>query len=145
MADELKMVRGEGLWQDKYNRLVDTVEKMGGVVNGLQWTELTKDGLVFPSGVEFINGGYAYAKLGNRKMVLLSVLVRITSDIKGIAFPGVVTLPDMIAPKSTLINWAGGLTEFQIQGNSVMLGDTVGNANRQWNDRQYTITKLYVA
>lgn len=30
MADELKMVRGEGLWQDKYNRLVDTVEKMGG-------------------------------------------------------------------------------------------------------------------
>lgn len=30
MADELKMVYGEGFWQDKYNRLVDTVEKMGG-------------------------------------------------------------------------------------------------------------------
>lgn len=30
MADELKMVHGEGLWQDKYNRLVDTVEKIGG-------------------------------------------------------------------------------------------------------------------
>lgn len=30
MADELKMKQGEGLWQDKYNRLVDAVEKMGG-------------------------------------------------------------------------------------------------------------------
>lgn len=30
MADELKMKRGEGLWQDKYNRLVDSVEKVGG-------------------------------------------------------------------------------------------------------------------
>ena len=30
MVDELKMTHGEGLWQDKYNRLVDTVEKMGG-------------------------------------------------------------------------------------------------------------------
>lgn len=30
MVDELKMTHGEGLWQDKYNRLVDTVEKWEG-------------------------------------------------------------------------------------------------------------------
>lgn len=26
----VKMKQGEGQWQDKYNRLVDTVEKVGG-------------------------------------------------------------------------------------------------------------------
>ena len=145
MADELKMVRGEGLWQGKYNRLVDTVEKMEGVVDDLQWTKQTKDGLVFPSGVEYVDGGYSYIQLGNRKLVFLSVAVKVTSDVKELAFSNVVTLPDEIVSGSRWINWLGGLTEFQLQGNGIMIGDTNGNATRQWNNRTYVITALYVA
>ena len=145
MADELKMVHGEGLWQDKYNRLVDTVEKMGGVVDDLQWTKQTKDGLVFPSGVEYVDGGYSYIQLGNRKLVFLSVAVKVTSDVKELAFSNLITLPDEIASNSQWIHWLGGLTEFQLLRNEIMIGDTNGNATRQWNNRNYFITALYVA
>lgn len=145
MADELKMVHGEVLWQDKYNRLVDTVEKMEGVVDDLQWTKQTKDGLVFPSGVEYVDGGYSYIQLGNRKLVFLSVAVKVTSDVKELAFSNLITLPDEIASNSQWIHWLGGLTEFQLLRNEIMIGDTNGNANRQWNNRNYFITALYVA
>ncbi|WP_191363492.1 hypothetical protein [Limosilactobacillus oris] len=145
MADELKMVRGEGLWQNKHNALVDVVEKMGGVVDDLQWTKQTKDGLVFPSGVEYVEGGYSYIPLGNCKLVFLSVAVKVTSDVKELAFSNLITLPDEIASNSPWIHWLGGLTEFQLLGNEIMIGDTNGNANRQWNNRTYVITALYVA
>ena len=145
MADELKMVHGEVLWQDKYNRLVDTVEKMEGVVDDLQWTKQTKDGLVFPSGVEYVDGGYSYIQLGNRKLVFLSVAVKVTSDVKELAFSNLITLPDEIASNSQWIHWLGGLTEFQLLRNEIMIGDTNGNATRQWNNRNYFITALYVA
>ena len=145
MADELKMVRGEGLWQDKYNRLVDTVEKVGEVTDQLQWTKQTKDGLVFPSGVEYVGGGYSYIQLGSNKLVFLSVAVKITRDVKEIAFSNVITLPDEIVSGSRWVKWLGGLTEFQMQGNGIIIGDTTGNTNRQWNNQTYILTTLYVA
>lgn len=145
MADELKMVHGEGLWQDKYNRLVDTVEKMEGVVDDLQWTKQTKDSLVFPSGVEYVDGGYSYIQLGNHKLVFLSVEVKVTIDVKELSFSNVVTLPDEIVSGSRWLNWLGGLTEFQMQGNRIEIGDTTGNTNRQWNNQTCIITTLYLA
>ena len=143
MADELKMVHGEGLWQDKYNRLVDTVEKMEGVVDDLQWTQQTKDGLVFPSGVEYVDGGYSYIQLGDHKLVFLSVEIKVTIDVKEISFSNVITLPDEIVSGSRWVNWLGGLTEFKIQGNGISIGDTTGNTNRQWNNQTCIITTLY--
>ena len=101
--------------------------------------------MVFPSGVEYVDGGYSYIQLGNRKLVFLSVAVKVTSDVKELAFSNVVTLPDEIVSGSQWINWLGGLTEFQMQGNGIMIGDTIGNTNRQWNNRTYVITALYVA
>ena len=55
MADELKMKHAEPSWDVKYNALVDAVEKMGGVVNGLQWTARTGTGIVLPAGLLYID------------------------------------------------------------------------------------------
>lgn len=94
MADELKMVRGEGLWQDKYNRLVDTVEKVGGVVNDLQWSSRTDLGIVLPAGLEFNDQHwYTYAKIGNRTICHLHMGLKVTGDIQG-----TITLPDSAKP-----------------------------------------------
>lgn len=108
MADELKMARGEALWQDKYNRLVDTVEKMGGVVDGLQWTEFTDEGIVYQNGFQNIGGrgaagtGYRYLKIGGAKIVELQVSLHLMTD------PGqstnlltALTVPGDIAPFTT--------------------------------------------
>lgn len=94
MADELKMVHGEGLWQDKYNRLVDTVEKIGGVVNGLQWSSRTDLGIVLPAGLEYYDQHwYTYAQVGQRKLVHLHLSLKVTGEVKGN-----IVLPDAIKP-----------------------------------------------
>lgn len=94
MADELKMVRGEVLWQGKYNRLVDTVGKMGGVVNDLQWSSRTDLGIVLPAGLKFDDQHwYTYAKIGNRTICHLHMGLKVTGDIQGN-----ITLPDSAKP-----------------------------------------------
>lgn len=94
MAEDLKMVRGEGLWQDKYNRLVDTVEKMGGVVDGLQWSDRTDTGIVLPAGLAFDDQHwYTYAKIGNGTICHLHMGLKVTGDIQG-----TITLPDLAKP-----------------------------------------------
>lgn len=149
MADIQNVAHGESLWDNKVNHnfaeLNAAVEKVGGVVDQLQWTKQTKDGLVFPSGVEYVGGGYSYIQLGNQKLVFLSVAVKVTSDVKKIAISNVVTLPDEIVSGSRWGNWLGGYTEFVIQGNGIEIGDTTGNTNRQWNNQTYIITVLYLA
>lgn len=94
MADELKMAHGEGLWQDKYNRLVDAVEKMGGVVDGLQWSDRTDTGIVLPAGLKFDDQHwYTYAKIGNRTICHLHMGLKVTGDIQG-----TITLPNPAKP-----------------------------------------------
>lgn len=94
MAEDLKMVRGEGLWQDKYNRLVDTVEKMGGVVDDLQWSERTDTGIVLPAGLKFDDQHwYTYARIGNGTICHLHMGLKVTGDIQG-----TITLPDAAKP-----------------------------------------------
>ena len=104
MADELKMVHGEGLWQDKYNRLVDTVEKMGGVVNGLQWSSRTDLGIVLPAGLEYYDQHwYTYAQVGQRKLVHLHLSLKVTGEVKGN-----IVLPDAIKPWAPAQGLAAG-------------------------------------
>lgn len=96
MADELKMVRGEGLWQDKYNRLVDTVEKMGGVVDGLQWADRTSTGIVLPAGLQYTDQNwYMYAQVGQHKLVHLHLRLKVTGEIKGH-----IVIPDVVKPEA---------------------------------------------
>lgn len=149
MADIQVINHGELQWDAKANHnfseLNQALEKVGEVTDQLQWTKQTKDGLVFPSGVEYVGGGYSYIQLGNHKLVFLSVGLSIIKDTKAMALTDLITLPDMIRTNSLWINWLGGLTEFRIAQNKVSVGDTSGNANRQWNGSSFVITKLYVA
>ena len=108
MADELKMVHGEVLWQDKYNRLVDTVEKMGGVVDDLQWSERTDTGIVL-DGWEFTDQHwYTYVdfKKGTastipNRLVHLHMSIKATRDN-----PAPITLPDNIKPWAPIWGFA---------------------------------------
>ena len=112
MADELKMVQGEGLWQDKYNRLVDTVEKMGGVVNGLQWSDRTDTGIVLPAGLQYIDQNwYMYAQVGQHKLVHLHLNLKVTGEIKGS-----IVLPDVIKMQAPAIGLANDHTFWTYYG-----------------------------
>lgn len=150
MADTIQTVsHGEPGWDEKVNSnfaaLNNALQKVGGVVNQLQWTKFSREGLVASSNAQIMDGGYSYLDMGDNKLVLLAISVKINGDVKGISVPDLVTLPDVIATNSFWINWAGGLTEFQINNRKVMLGDTSGNTNRQWGGQTFLITKLYVA
>lgn len=94
MADNLKMKHGEPSWDVKHNALVDAVEKMGGVVNGLQWSSRTGLGIVLPAGLKFDDQHwYTYAKIGNRTICHLHMGLKVTGDIQG-----TITLPDSAKP-----------------------------------------------
>lgn len=149
MAELQTIAHGEGLWDKKANSnfalLNNALEKVEEVTDQLQWTKQSNDGLVFGDGVQYNSGGYSYVQVGNTKLVFLSVGLSIIKDTKAMALTDLITLPDMIRTNSLWINWLGGLTEFRIAQNKVSVGDTSGNANRQWNGSSFVITKLYVA
>lgn len=115
MADELKIVRGEGLWQDKYNRLVDTVEKMGGVVDQLHW-------ITSSDGVVFLNGwkgqlSYVYTQIGDKK------IVNVRGAVKGNApagkFTDILTIPDNVMPRGRMIQCHWWNNAIQITNNTI--------------------------
>lgn len=117
MADELKMVRGEGLWQDKYNRLVDTVEKMGGVVNGLQWSSRTDLGIVLPAGLAFDDQHwYTYAKIGNRTICHLHMGLKVTGEVQD-----AITLPNPAKPWAPIQGMANDHTWWLYMGDIRLL------------------------
>lgn len=142
MTDELKMVHGEDLWQDKYNRLVDTVEQMGGVVDQLQWTNWSKEGLVFLNGFNDIGTKYRYANIGNVKLVELEIKVSLTSTPSNSA-PTAVELPDSLHneieeehAESNRFMWIVNAREFHV---------SPINSNSWWvgNDSHYMMHLLY--
>lgn len=132
MADELKMVHGEGLWQDKYNRLVDTVEEMGGVVDKLSWTE-SSDGIVFLNGWHG-NASYEYVQIGDKKLV--SVLGAIKGNAKAAQYTELLTIPDNVKPKDRMIQCQYWNSIIQIMDSKIGVrsdGDIKESTDSTWN------------
>lgn len=104
MADELKMVHGEGLWQDKYNRLVDTVEKMGGVVDTLRWSDGSQEGIVVTDNRVTLNkeSQYSYLDIGGKRLVYLHVVLNVNQDMSNVNANMLFTIPTEIAPTVSL-------------------------------------------
>lgn len=132
MADELKMVHGEGLWQDKYNRLVDTVEKMGGVVDQLRWTT-SSDGVVFLNGWHG-NVSYEYVQIGDKKLV--SLKGAINGNAKGAQYTDLLTIPDNVKPKNRILQYQYWDSIIQIVDSTIGVrsgGDIKESTNGTWN------------
>lgn len=114
MADLQKLVHGELGWDVKYNALVDAVEKIGGVVDDLQWSKRTDTGIVL-DGWEFTDQHW-YTYVDFKKETAFTIpnrLVHLHMSIKATRDkPGTITLPDNIKPwapiwgiASTKIAW----------------------------------------
>ena len=112
MADLQKLVHGELGWDAKYNALVDAVEKMGGVVDGLQWTDRTSTGIVLPAGLQYTDQNwYMYAQVGQHRLVHLHLSLKVTGEIKGD-----IVLPDVIKMWAPAIGLANDHTFWDYHG-----------------------------
>ena len=132
MVDELKMTHGEDLWQGKYNRLVDTVEKMGGVVDQLHWTT-SDDGIVFLNGWQG-NVSYEYVQIGDKKLV--SVQGAIKGNAKAAQYTELMTIPDNIKPKNRMLQYQYWDSIVQIVDNKIGVrsgGDIKESTDSTWN------------
>ena len=132
MVDELKMTHGEDLWQGKYNRLVDTVEKMGGVVDQLHWTT-SDDGIVFLNGWQG-NVSYEYVQIGDKKLVSLRGAIK--GNAKAAQYTELMTIPDNIKPKNRMLQYQYWDSIVQIVDNKIGVrsgGDNKESADSTWN------------
>lgn len=100
MADDLKLTHGEPLWDAKYNRLVDTVERMGGIVNNLHWTKESSEGIVLLNGFtgQLV---YSYLDFGGQKLV--SLYGALKGDLKKSELKEVATIPDVIRVSNRMV------------------------------------------
>lgn len=138
------MSRGPEVINDNLNAINADLQKVSGIAAGLQWTSQTKEGLVIANGVSLVGGGYSYAQIGNHKLVFLAIMLNVTGSFKEIAVQDAITVPDTIASNSVWITWLGGNTEARLDRNKILIGDTTGNTNRQWQGYTSTITLLYI-
>lgn len=111
----VKMKQGEGQWQDKFNRLVDAVQKVGGVTDQLQWTT-SNDGVVFLNGWHG-NVFYSYVQIGDKKLV--SLTGTIDGNAKAAQYTELVTLPDNVKPKNRMIQYRYWDSIVQIVDNKI--------------------------
>ena len=116
MADLQKLVHGEPSWDVKHNALVDVVEKMGGVVNGLQWTKPTDDGIVFLNGWSG-RATYSYLQIGDKKIVDLQVVTK--GNAKAGQYTEIFAIPDNVKPKNRMLQCRYWQTIGQISDNKM--------------------------
>lgn len=128
----VKMKQGEGQWQDKFNRLVDAVQKVGGVTDQLQWIT-SSDGVVFLNGWHG-NVSYEYVQIGDKKLVSLTGTVN--SNAKAAQYTELVTLPDNVKPKNRMIQYQYWNSIVQIMDNKIGVRggeDIKESTNGAWN------------
>lgn len=112
----VKMKQGEGQWQDKFNRLVDTVQKVGGVTDQLQWTKPTDEGIVLTNGFTgWVN--YSYLQIGDNKLVWIEGALK--GSLKSRQVTDVLTIPDNVGPKDKIYQERRWNVMSQIVGNNL--------------------------
>lgn len=137
------MSQGPETIDNNFNAINTELQNVDGVVNSLQWTKQTEGGLVASNNVQIKDGGYNYLDLNGVKLVLLSISIQITGDVKTPSV--VVSLPDVITPGSMYVGTLGGQNQFQILGNQITIFDAAGSTERQLNGSNFILTKLYIA
>lgn len=112
----VKMKQGEGQWQDKFNRLVDTVQKVGGVTDQLQWTKPTDEGIVLTNGFTgWVT--YSYLQIGDNKLVWIEGALK--GSLKSRQVTDVLTIPDNVGPKDKIYQERRWNVMSQIVGNNL--------------------------
>lgn len=128
----VKMKQGEGQWQDKFNRLVDAVQKVGGVTDQLKWT-ISSDGVVFLNGWHG-NVSYEYVQIGDKKLV--SLKGTINGNAKAAQYTELLTIPDNVKPKDQMLQYQYWDSIVQIMDNKIGVrsgGDIKESTNGTWN------------
>lgn len=104
MAEDLTISHGEPQWDVKYNNLVNTVETMGGVVNSLNWSDGSQEGIVVTDNRVTLNkeSQYSYLNIGGKRLVYLHVVLDVNQDMSNVNANMLFTIPTEIAPTVSL-------------------------------------------
>lgn len=136
MADIQVINHGELQWDAKANHnfseLNQTLEKVGGVTDQLQWTTST-DGVVFLNGWHG-NVNYEYVQIGDKKLV--SLIGTIDGNAKATQYTELLTIPDNVKPKNRMIQYRYWDAIVQIVDNKIGVhsgADIKDSTNGPWN------------
>lgn len=104
MAEDLTISHGEPQWDVKYNNLVNTVEAMGGVVNSLNWSDGSQEGIAVTDNRVTLNkeSQYSYLDIGGKRLVYLHVVLDVNQDMSNVNANTLFTIPTEIAPTVSL-------------------------------------------
>lgn len=150
MADLTEIFSGmqsgpEDIWSN-FEKINQDLENIGGTVDGLTWSAQSRDGLVAQNGWRIMGGGYSYARVGNRKLVVMDLFL--SNDNQG--FKGNATLPAVNMPKEFSIpdNYQG---EARPDINWMVVNSNVSFTRRDggvvWDSgsgSMYTVHAMYV-
>lgn len=142
----VKMKQGEGQWQDKFNRLVDAVQKVGGVTDQLQWTKFSKDGIVTGDLLQLLpSSGYSYLQVGSCKIIRLHLDLKASKDYTGSYIGHEVTLPDVIAAGQPMLGRAGDTFNWAyIGGNKIAFTSVNGASQKITAGNLLFVDKVYI-
>lgn len=151
MADLTKIFSGmqsgpEDIWSN-FEKINQDLENIGGTVDGLTWSAQSRDGLVAQNGWRILGGGYSYARVGNRKLVVMDLfLSNENQGFKGNSTPTAVSMPKEFSIPDNYqgearpdINWlvmGGGNLSFTRRD-----GGAVWDSN---NSNMYSVHAMYV-
>lgn len=104
MAEDLTISHGEPQWDVKYNNLVNTVEAMGGVVNSLNWSDDSQEGIVITDNRVMLNkeSQYSYLDIGGKRLVYLHVVLDVKEDMPNVNANKLFSIPTEIGTIGSL-------------------------------------------
>lgn len=140
------MQNGPETIQTNFSKIVDALNQVGGDVEALSWSSQSRDGLVAQNGWRIMGGGYSYASVGNKKLVVMDLfMANDNNGFKGNATNTAVSMPPEFSIPSNYQGEARPDINWMVIGTNLSFSRHDGGvAWDSGNSNMYTVHSVYI-
>ena len=74
------MDQGPEKIMDNFNKINDDNGTLNSKIDGISWSSISTEGIVYSGNFEYVSGGYSTANIGGLRLVHLNISIRLTRD-----------------------------------------------------------------
>lgn len=76
------MDQGPEKIMDNFNKINDDNGTLNSKIDGISWSGISTEGIVYSGNFEYVSGGYSTVNIGGLRLVHLNMSIRLTRDFK---------------------------------------------------------------
>ncbi|NMV61377.1 hypothetical protein [Limosilactobacillus reuteri] len=90
------MDKGPETINDNFNKINDDNGTLNSKIDGINWSGISTEGIVYNGNFEYVAGGYSTANIGGLRLVHLNIAIQLKNDFKNNGTGAAFALPQSI-------------------------------------------------